>query len=114
MAATLSYAYDEIEMLLIVPKEGSYAFVEARLDQAMLDGIHTGATDRSFSLAVPTFTATSRTNLHEVIESRMGVETTSAPVEPALKIRADHPFLYVIRDTDTGAVLFVGRVLDPR
>lgn len=40
--------------------------------------------------------------------------TTSAPADPPLEIRADHPFLYVIRDTDTGAVLFVGRVLDPR
>ena len=40
--------------------------------------------------------------------------TTSAQEPPALEIRADHPFLYVIRDTDTGAVLFVGRVLDPR
>lgn len=42
------------------------------------------------------------------------VGTTSAPADPPLEIRADHPFLYVIRDTDTGAALFVGRVLDPR
>jgi serpin B len=42
------------------------------------------------------------------------VGTTSVPADPPLEIRADHPFLYVIRDTDTGAVLFVGRVLDPR
>jgi serpin B len=27
---------------------------------------------------------------------------------------ADHPFLYLIRDPETGLVLFVGRVLDPR
>ncbi len=40
--------------------------------------------------------------------------TTSAPAGPDVQIRADHPFLYVIRDTDTGAVLFVGQVLDPR
>ena len=42
------------------------------------------------------------------------VGTTSAAADPPVEIRADHPFLYVIRDTDTGAVLFVGRVLDPR
>lgn len=42
------------------------------------------------------------------------VGTTSAPADPPLEIRADHPFLYVIRDSSTGAVLFVGRVLDPR
>ncbi len=28
--------------------------------------------------------------------------------------RADHPFLYLIRDHQTGALLFIGRVADPR
>jgi serine protease inhibitor len=28
-------------------------------------------------------------------------------------MKIDHPFLFVIRDAETGAVLFVGRVLDP-
>lgn len=32
---------------------------------------------------------------------------------PDLTVRADKPFLYVIRHLPTGAVLFVGRVMDP-
>ena len=37
----------------------------------------------------------------------------SGPPEPDLTVRADRPFLYLVRDTTTGAVLFVGRVMDP-
>lgn len=35
------------------------------------------------------------------------------PGPPPAVFRADHPFLFVLRDTRTGAVLFLGRVLDP-
>jgi serpin B len=36
--------------------------------------------------------------------------TTSPPVE----IKIDHPFIYLIRDTRTGAIIFIGQVVDPR
>ena len=41
-----------------------------------------------------------------------GMGTTSAPSEP-VAFRADHPFLFLIRDNSSGAILFVGRVADP-
>ena len=41
------------------------------------------------------------------------VTPTSLPPPADAVIRADRPFLYLIRDTETGAVLFLGRVLDP-
>jgi len=38
---------------------------------------------------------------------------TSAPVDPPVEVTIDHPFIFLIHDIDTGAILFVGRVLNP-
>jgi len=46
----------------------------------------------------------------------IGFQITSAvqkPIEP-LQFRVDRPFLYYLVDDATGAVLFQGRVVDPR
>jgi serpin B len=44
----------------------------------------------------------------------VGMDTGGGP-SPAKEItlRLDHPFLFFVRDLDTGAVLFMGRVTDP-
>jgi len=38
---------------------------------------------------------------------------TSAAPEPAVAVTIDRPFIFLIRDIETGAILFVGRVLNP-
>jgi serpin B len=43
----------------------------------------------------------------------IGMVTSSMPMSPEV-FRADHPFLFMIRDRQTGAILFMGRVADPR
>ncbi len=40
------------------------------------------------------------------------VGRTSAP-QDVVELTVDRPFLYAIRDNDTGAILFLGRVVDP-
>jgi serpin B len=39
------------------------------------------------------------------------IGTTSAPIIPLF--RADHPFIFIIQDSDTGNILFMGRVSNP-
>jgi serpin B len=39
--------------------------------------------------------------------------TGAAPKQEAVRIRIDHPFLFVLRDLSTGTLLFAGRVVDP-
>lgn len=41
-----------------------------------------------------------------------GISTTSVPTDPAI-LNIDHSFLYIIRETTTNSILFMGRVADP-
>jgi serpin B len=45
----------------------------------------------------------------------MTMRTTAMRMpEQAVVFRADHPFIFLIRDTHTGVVLFIGRLMNPR
>ncbi|MCL2700854.1 MAG: serpin family protein [Phycisphaerae bacterium] len=45
----------------------------------------------------------------------VGIARAMAPLEPKepKEFKADHPFLFMIRHNQTGAILFIGRVADP-
>ena len=50
----------------------------------------------------------------EAAAATVVVMTPTGMPEPKPVFRADHPFIFVIRDIRSGSILFIGRVMDPR
>jgi serpin B len=58
------------------------------------------------------FVSTDENGTEAAAASGVMMGTTSLPPEPVV-FTADRPFIFLIRDIPTGAILFVGRVLNP-
>ncbi|MBS3939441.1 MAG: serpin family protein, partial [Actinobacteria bacterium] len=154
-ATEVPYEGNDLSMLVVVPAEGSYVEVEARLGGGLIDEIDATAAGQAVELFLPRFESDSTLDLRALIEGDLGATgvfgagydgiapgitmesavhaadiavdeqgtvaaaatalefPTSGPPEPEVTVRADRPFLYLIRHRPTGAVLFLGRVLDP-
>jgi serpin B len=58
------------------------------------------------------FVSVAETGTEAAAVSIVSMVPTSMP-EPPVKFNANRPFIFLIRDIETGAILFLGRVLDP-
>jgi serpin B len=89
-------------------------------------GIHRAmSADADFSGVGPNLTLGATEHVAQVAVDEQGTEAAAATAVHIVLVReddppshavfrADHPFLYFIEDPETGAILFVGRVADPR
>jgi serpin B len=60
------------------------------------------------------FVAVDEKGTEAAAATAVGVRATAAPIaNPPATFRADHPFLFLIRDNRTGSILFMGRVVNP-
>jgi serpin B len=155
-ATEIPYEGDELSMLVIVPADGRYDEIEARLGGDLIAEIDAAADTAAVELWLPRFDSKATLDLRDAIEGGLGVDDLfgvpgwegiapkitleqavhaadistdengtvaaaatglgfeeSGPPEPEITVRADRPFLYLIRHQPTGAALFVGRVMDP-
>jgi serpin B len=55
------------------------------------------------------FVAVDETGTEAAAATGVVVEPASEPVE----VKVNRPFIFLIRDSDNGTIVFVGRVLDP-
>lgn len=60
-----------------------------------------------------TFCAVDEDGTEAAAATAVVMRATSAPMGPPKDFVADHPFLFLIRDTKTGSILFMGRVTKP-
>jgi serpin B len=110
---------------LIMPKftyESSFNLGDTLAGMAMPDAF-TGAADFSgmdgtrllyiSDVIHKAFVAVDEEGTEAVAATAIPVTAIGVPPEPVY-LTIDCPFFFVIRDVETGAILFVGRVLDPR
>lgn len=81
-------------------------------DQADFSGMN-GRKDLSISDVIhKAFVSVDENGTEAAAATGVIVGVTSAPLEP-IQVTLDHPFIFLIRDIQTGTILFVGRVVNP-
>jgi serpin B len=73
----------------------------------------TGARDLYIDQVIhKAFVSVDESGTEAAAATAVDMKLTSAPAEP-VKVTIDHPFIFLIRDIETGTILFIGRVLNP-
>jgi serpin B len=112
------------QVALIMPKfefESSFSLVDALAALGMPDAFSeradfsgmTGDRELAISDIVhKAFVSVDEAGTEAAAATAVIMAVTSAPTEP-VRVTVDRPFIFAIRDIETGATLFVGRVVDP-
>lgn len=155
-AVSLPYEDERLSMLIVAPKDGSYASWESALTPATLDEVVASLRENDVVLQVPRFKIDFRSPLKTALSAlgmplafsgaadfsgisaspmtidevlhqsfisvaEKGTEAAAATavifrdagVSLAEYLKVNRPFLFFIRDEPTGAIVFMGRVMDP-
>ena len=86
-------------------------------DQADLSGISSAEGLKISDVIHKAYVDVSEKGTEAAAATAIVLAPTAAPIaepEKPVVFRADHPFLFMIRDHRTGAILFLGRLTDPR
>jgi serpin B len=93
----------------------SLGMTTAFSDQADFSRMSTGERLRISEVLHKAFVDVNEQGTEAAAATAVLIEATGAPVpQEPVEFRADHPFVFLLRDNRTGAVLFLGRVVDPR
>jgi len=140
-AVEIPYDGGRLSMLVVIPSD--LTLFEASLDPSAIDAIEHSLSPANVQLGLPKFSFTAGWSVLPVLEkmglalggggewnvshvaeikvSETGTQasatsaTSHSPsaAAPATQFQVDRPFVFFIRDTKTGTVLFIGRIVDP-
>jgi len=120
---TVSTGLRPQEFILIMPKfefESDFSLVNILSEMGMPDAFFSEEADFSGMTGNRDLRIEAVVHKAWVAVDEEGTEAAAATitlmkfVSAPMRVVVDHPFVFLIRDIETGAILFVGRVVDPR
>ena len=98
----------------LVPVLKSMGMKDAFTNKADFSGMN-GKKDLAISAVVhKAYVDVNEEGTEAAAATGVAVSLTSAMPEPIPIFRADRPFIFLIRDNDSGSILFLGRVMNPK